>query len=139
MRPRSHRTLNAVIAALVGMSVLAGPTLATSDTVGGHLHHDGSLTLFNIWRLHTGGKIHANLNNGPNANKSMRMGLRGQNGTQFSSSQQWDNYPIDNYFTDWSGNPTFSQRWFAINARMVDACGIFCDDDFGGTLYFSIP
>ncbi len=139
MKSRRRRTLTATLTALFGMAVLAGPILATSDTVGGHLRHDGSLTLFNTWRLHTGGKIHANLNNGPNANHSMRMGLRGQDGAQFSSSQQWDGYPIDNYFTTWAGSLTFSQRWFAINARMVDACGIFCDDDFGGTIYFSIP
>jgi hypothetical protein len=134
-----HRLLRAGIIATALLAIAGTPALATSDTLYGHLNHDGSLTLFNTWRLHTGGRIHANLNNGPNANKSMRMGLRGQDGVQFSSSQQWDNYPQDRWFTTWGGSQTFGQRWFAINARMVDACGIFCDDDFGGTIYFSIP
>lgn len=133
------RWAKAPLAALILLAVAAGPALATSDTLYGHLNHDGSLTQFNTWRNHTGGHIHANLNNGPNANKSVRVGLRGQNGVQFSATTQWDNFPSDKFFTDWSGNLTFSGRWFAINARMVDACGIFCDDDFGGTIYFSIP
>jgi hypothetical protein len=135
---RKRRISMAGLIAMMAVAIAASPVLATSDNVSGHLHHDATITYFTTWRLHTGGHIDANLNNGPNANKNMRMGLRGQDGAQFSSSQEWSTYPQDRQFTDWSGVNTFSQRWFAINARMVDPCGIFCDDDFGGTINFSV-
>lgn len=134
-----RRSIMAMSAAFMALAIAVSPVLATTDTIGGHLHHDGSITVFNTWRLHTGGKIKSWLNNGPNANGPMRIGLRGQDGAQFSSSQQWNSYPQTRSFTDWAGNLTFSSRWFALNARMVDPCGIFCDDDFGGNIQFSLP
>jgi len=142
----SHpRLVKAVVrAAAVGALatiVAATPALAVvTDSYYGHLPHDGSLQVFATQRHHTGGKIQIDPNNGPNANGSMRLGLWAA-GAQFTASAAIPEvYPYNkyNYMTDSTGGQTFTDRWFQIDARMVTACGWFCDDDFGGYIKYSI-
>jgi hypothetical protein len=141
---RLRRLVVFVVVAIASFSLAVSSVLATSDTYYGHLHHDGSLTWFtSIQRYHQGGSLQVTPNNGPNANGAMRMGLAYQvsgTWTQFTNSYSITCYSNCTYgFYNPVNNATdFSARWFIIDARMTNACGIFCDDDFGGTIYYSL-
>lgn len=141
---RYRRIATALLTLVAAFTIGASSALATTDTYYGHLNHDGSLTWFtSIQRHHaTNNGISVQPTNGPNANGAMRMGLAWQVGgvwTQFTNSVAISSYGGgSNYsFTDVNtGSSNFSARWFIIDARMVNACGIFCDDDFGGGITF---
>jgi hypothetical protein len=100
-----------------------------------HLNHDGYLTQFNTWRYHDHtGTIAAYIDNLPNGGGQLRLGLRKSDGTQFTNTTTWTAFGSKE-FTLPGGSNQISPINFAINGRM-DPCGIFCDDDFGGTLYY---
>ncbi len=141
---RLRRFATVLLTAVAALSITVGSAAAaTSDSYYGHLHQDGSLTWFtSIQRYHSGGSMSVRPNNGPNANGAMRMGLARQvNGvwTQFTASVAIDHYSnyVYGFWDMITLSSYFSARWFIIDARMVDACGIFCDDDFGGAIYYS--
>lgn len=139
---RLRRLTGFLSAAVLALALAVSPVFATSDTYYGHLHHDGTLTWFtSVQRHHLSGGMSVQPTNGPNANGAMRMGLARQVSgvwTQFTNSVGISCYSNCTYtFSDINtGATTFSDRWFIIDARMVDACGIFCDDDFGGTINY---
>lgn len=135
------KMLRAAMAAVFTMAALTGAVLATSDSFyGDGLNHDATVTYYYTWRYHTGGKISASVNNGPSWNSDVRIGLRNQSdGAQFTATKQFPADTVTRSFTDWGGGLTFSARWFGMNARMVQSCGFNCDDDFGGTINFSLP
>jgi hypothetical protein len=145
-RPVHLRSIVTALSAVTLAMLLTVSTAVgyTTDTYFGHLHHDASLTWFTgTQRHHTGGSIEVLPDNGPNNQSAMRMGLAWQVGgawVQFTNSIAitcYNNCP--QIFTDASsGSDHFSNRWFIIDARMVTACGIFCDDDFGGQITYSL-
>ncbi len=121
--------------------ITAAPALASvTDYYSGHLPHDYTLMVFATQRHHTGGKIQIDPTNGPNANGSMRMGLWAGGGQFTATAAIPQVYPYNTYkdMTDSGGGTSFNDVWFQIDARMIDGCGIFCDDDFGGYVKYSI-
>jgi hypothetical protein len=129
---RFHRVSLIVTFALL---IPFSSVFAASATLYGHLNHDGSLTQFSTWRYHDHtGTIAAYIDNLPNGGGQLRLGLRNTSGTQFTNTTTWTAFGSKE-FTLPGGSNQISPINFAINGRM-DACGWFCDDDFGGTLYY---
>jgi hypothetical protein len=138
-----RRAATMFVTLVAAFSIAVSSVSATQDTYYGHLAHDGALTWFTgIQRHHVGGGgLSVQPNNGPNGNGAMRMGLAWQQSgtwTQFTHSIAISCYNNCLYlFTDVNTNSyNFTDRWFIIDARMVDNCNFFCDDDFGGLINF---
>jgi hypothetical protein len=123
------------LAVLLALAIPTSAVMAQSQTISGHLHHDGTLTQFNTWRTHTNaGTIDGNISNLPNGGGWLRLGLRNPAGTQFTQSTQWDSTGLKSFLLP-NGSNWIPAQTFALNGRMA-ACGIFCDDDFGGVLSY---
>ena len=109
---------------------------ASTATLYGHLNHDGSLTQFPTWRYHDHlGTVSAYIDNLPNGGGQLRLGLRATSGVQFTNTQVWTAFGSQEFTLASNGSNQIPVQNFAINGRM-DPCGIFCDDDFGGTLAY---
>ena len=126
----------ALLLAFVTLALTAGTVFAASAELYGHLNQNGSNTWFNTYRYHDHtGTISANINNLPNSNGILSLGLRNNSGGQFSNTQTWTSYTSKDFIGNGGSSNQFGPINFAINGRM-GACGIFCDDDFGGWLYY---
>jgi hypothetical protein len=131
-----HRIRRALLIAAFALVIPTASVFAATATIYGHLHHDGSLTQFSTWRYHDHtGTISMYVDNLPNGGGQLRLGLRDTGGTQFTNTTTWTAFGSKEFTLASSGSNQIGAISFAINGRM-DACGIFCDDDFGGTLAY---
>ena len=97
----------------------------------------GTNTWFSTYRWHaTAGTILADIQDLPNSNGTLWLGLRNSSNQQFTNTQSWTSYGFGaGAFTLLNtNNQQIPAQYFAINGRM-GSCGLFCDDYFGGTLY----
>lgn len=130
------RVRRGVALALMALALTAGSAFAATATLYGHLNHDGSVKWFSTYRYHDHtGTIAAYINNLPNGGGALYLGLRNSSNRQFSNTQTWTAFGSMEFTVYGGGSNQFAPINFAINGRM-DACGIFCDDDFGGSLYY---
>ncbi len=142
LRAPSRRSLitRSFLAAALAAVVLSGTTLAWTSTsaFGGHLNWDGTNTWFSTYRWHaTAGTIMADIQDLPNFNGTLWLGLRNSSNQQFTNTQSWTAYGFGSgAFTLLNtSDQQIPAQYFAINGRMA-RCGLFCDDYFGGTLYW---
>jgi hypothetical protein len=130
------RAVRAFLVAAFALAVTAGTALGASATLYGHLNHDGSTKWFTTYRYHDHtGTIDAYIDNLPNSNGTLWLGLRNSSNQQFSNTQTWTTTGSKQFTRYNESSNQFAPINFAINGRM-GSCGVFCDDDFGGTLYY---
>lgn len=103
----------------VALTAVAVPAFAATMSVSGDLNRDGTLVQYGTFRTHTfTGPINIYLSN--NTTNYTRLGLRYQNGTQFTYTHQWDSAGSGHDFVRIDNNSiTIPQGTrFAINGRM---------------------
>jgi hypothetical protein len=136
MRSASRALLLAVGMAALVLGV-ANPAAAATYALTGTLNTSGTLVQYSTYRPHISGGASLRVydNTGCSANRWSRFGLRINDSSQFTNSNQYNGDGGDRVFTRASnGSRTLPTNDYAINGRMANQTGQGCDNYWEGVL-----
>ncbi len=137
------RFISTVAATLaVAVSVLVAVPAAQANqlyNVSGTLNTSGTLVQYSTWRPHSSGVSDFTITNqvGCNGNRWSRWGLRKDgSSSQYTQSIQINGESGNGRFRRASdGSTTLPSGQYAINGRMANETGHFCDNAWAGSIW----